>query len=181
MCLTRLVDLQQPSCICSWAGRGGQLRLVMEHICRRQNTTQVRPNDKYMHTHGPAAQHTTRPRLLFTKTPSRDEDILEQKPFLPESMTDASGGFHGPLTQTRDEKNHSGVTAEDEIPLGENVSQLSLPGFAIGGERRLFHGGFASRRRFQQQQQPGDLGCVTALRISEDLPPGEERVPVSTG
>lgn len=118
MCLTRLVDLQQPPCICSWAGRGGQLRLIMEHICRRQNTTQVRPHDEYMYTRGPAAQHTTRPRLLFTKTPSRDEDILEQKPFLPESMTDASGGFHGPLTQTRDEKNHSGVTAEDEILPG---------------------------------------------------------------
>lgn len=80
-------------------------------------------------------------------------------------MTDASGGFHGPLTQKRDDKDHSGVTAEDESLPGRKDQSIKLS--EIGGERRLFHGGFASRLRFQQQ--PGGFGGVTALRISEDL------------
>lgn len=35
---------------------------------------------------------------MFINTPSQDEkDILELNPLLPESMTDAFGGLHGPL------------------------------------------------------------------------------------
>lgn len=79
-------------------------------------------NDERVHNHSLAARHTAFSPLLFTKTPRRDEDILEQKRVLPESMTDASRGFHGPLTQKGDDRNHSGVTAEDEILPGRKRS-----------------------------------------------------------
>lgn len=66
-----------------------------------------------------AARHATFSPSLITQTrPGRDEHTSEQKRVLPESMTDASGRIHAPLTQKPDDKNHSGVTAEDEILPG---------------------------------------------------------------
>lgn len=36
-----------------------------------------------------------------------EEDILEQNPLLPESMTDALRGLHGSLERKQGEENHS--------------------------------------------------------------------------
>lgn len=130
-----------------------------------------------MWNHSLSAEHTTHSRLLFTKTPSRDEDILEQKPFLPESMTDTSGGFHGPLTQKRDDKNHSCVTAEDEILHGRKYQPIKPS--EIRDRRRKAPVSWWLRVPTlvsAAARRPRLCHGTAHLRRS----PGEERFPVST-
>lgn len=114
--------------------------------------------DARSQNHDPGVSHTTNsptnrsrgcsPRNIFTVInhsnapphhhyhhPGRDEDTSEQKRVLPESMTDASGRIHAPLTQKPDDKNHSGVTAEDEILPGRKDPSIFFKPSETGGRR----------------------------------------------
>lgn len=103
---------------------------------------------------------------LLIDTPSWDvkRTSWSRIPPLPESMTVAFRGLHGPLKQNQAGKNHSCAKTQDEILSGRKP----LINKMCGNARKAAPRSWWLRIPIVIHQQPLDLRCVGALRISTD-------------